>query len=274
MQLRTVSDADFDLESFVRGSAGIASLNSGMPRGAIEGLAREVVTVLADRLSEARERLDAPSPAEIDSLCAALASDDPADAPRFIATLRTRGVGPDAIYLGHLAPAARRLGEMWDEDRMDFTTVSIAVSRIYGVMLGLRGAMAPLAGGIRRAAVFAPAPGENHTLGLTMAADIFREHGWDVDLQLGLDRERLVRHLSASACEVVGLSASDRTDPAELAALIVALRVRRPDIIILVSGQMIADHREIVASLGVDCAAEDPNTAMEMLEGLLRRAVA
>ena len=274
MQLTTPPDGGFDLDMFERGSAGVAALNSGLSRDALEELAREVVTVMAERRAAARDRLDAASAAEIDALCAALASDDPADAPRFIAALTARGVAPDAIYLGHLAPSARRLGQMWDEDRMDFATVSIAVSRIYGAMLGLRGAMAAANGGIRRAAVFASAPGEGHTLGLSMAADIFREHGWDVDLQLGLDRDGLVGHVSRSGCEVIGLSASDRTEPAELAALIVALRVRRPDLIILVSGQMIADHREIVASLGVDCAADDPKSAMQVLEALLRGAAA
>jgi len=42
----------------------------------------------------------------------------------FVEAIHGSGAAPEAIYLDLLAPAARRLGQMWDDDTCDFTQVS------------------------------------------------------------------------------------------------------------------------------------------------------
>ncbi|MCK7474807.1 MAG: hypothetical protein MZV49_17440 [Rhodopseudomonas palustris] len=48
----------------------------------------------------------------------------------FAAGLRAQGASEDAILLQLLAPAARRLGSMWEADTIDFASVTIGVSRL------------------------------------------------------------------------------------------------------------------------------------------------
>lgn len=43
-----------------------------------------------------------------------------------------------------------------------------------------------------RSALFATVPGETHTLGITMAADLFWDHGRRIDLRTGLDHDALI----------------------------------------------------------------------------------
>ena len=52
---------------------------------------------------------------------------DASVAVRYVSTLRTDGIPLSALYLDLLAPAARKLGELWEDDRCSFTDVTMAV---------------------------------------------------------------------------------------------------------------------------------------------------
>jgi methanogenic corrinoid protein MtbC1 len=94
------------------------------------------------------------------------------------------------VCLDHLAPAARCLGEWWETDRLPFTDVTMATARIQSMLRRMptgRGHIAAFAG---NGAVFCAVPGEQHTLGVMMAADLFRRNGWDVGLLLGWNIRR------------------------------------------------------------------------------------
>ena len=47
-----------------------------------------------------------------------------------IESMRIKGAPIESIYLDLLAPAARYLGEMWEEDLCDFTDVTIGLGRL------------------------------------------------------------------------------------------------------------------------------------------------
>lgn len=266
---------DLDREAFMRVSAQIATLRETLPGDAVEALAREVVERLAQRLATLTlERARLPSDDDIDRLCRALISDDPNAALRQIARARRDGASPDSVYLAYLAVAARRLGEWWDEDNISFTSVTVAAGRIYAIMRAVRPAMVPEAGEGRRFAIFASAPGETHTLGVTMAADIFREHGWDIALKVGLNHNELLAEVASSNCPLIGLSASDATSVTALAQLVVSLRIGSPRSLIMISGQIVKAHKDIVACLGVDGMAADMDEALVEMRRLMERAQA
>ena len=52
----------------------------------------------------------------------------------YVESLLARRVTPSAVYLDLLTPAARQLGAMWDEDRCDFTQVTVGLMRLQQVM--------------------------------------------------------------------------------------------------------------------------------------------
>ena len=178
----------------------------------------------------------------------ALCDPDDASFSILVSELLDAGLSVEELYLGHLAPAARRLGEMWDRDRLPFSEVTLATARIQAKMRRMPAVrIAPYCGS-GKGAVFAAVPGEEHTIGVMMAADLFRRSGWDVDLLIGLSHDELVTRISRDDRPVIGLSCSgDHSYPA-LCRLLLALKHTRPDATVLLSGQL-ADDPERVANL-------------------------
>lgn len=259
-----------DLDAFERANSSITTLKARLPEDAVVALAREVVTRLASRVIELdAHRLNEPSDQDIDALCIALVSDDLEAGAKFIARVRNEGASVEMVYLSYLAAAARRLGAWWDEDRVSFVAVTIAASRIYAIMRGLRGVLAQPPVDLRRAAVFASVPGETHTLGVSMAADLFRSKGWDITLKIGMTHEALLEYFTHSNCTVIGLSASGDHAVLPLARLVVALRISNPQALIMLSGKIVQADPETVAHLGVDSVAQDVPGAIAEMERLL-----
>jgi hypothetical protein len=77
--------------------------------------------------------------------------------------------------------------------------------------------------------VFCAVPGEQHTLGVMMAADLFRRNCWDVGLLLGLEHSEILDRLERDDRDVIGLSCSGDHSVNALERLMIALRKRRPD---------------------------------------------
>src|SRR3954447_22041949 len=100
----------------------------------------------------------------------------------FIAQLQSRGATALSLYLGLVTQAARVLGTLWDEDRCDFTQVTIALGRLQQIVRGLSPQFQ--ASAISHAQpphiLLVPAPGEQHTFGLLIVAEFFQRDGWTV----------------------------------------------------------------------------------------------
>ena len=262
------SDNSFDTNGFERLTRGFAELGGRLPESALQVLAREVIARLAQRRKLLRDSLHPLDDAVIERLCVALTGPNPTAAVTEVMKLRAGGVGIEQIYLGVLAPAARRLGTWWDEDRATFAEVTIAIARVYGMMYGLRAELPLSLDPQRRHAVFAPVPGEDHTLGVSMAADLFRNHGWDIDLKLGLGHDALIAALTDSDAPIIGLSLGQEDQLPGIVRLIVALRVTNPRAYILVAGQFVGRHADTLTLTGADAAAAEIPEALEAMEAL------
>ena len=234
---------------------------------AAKTLASDVLQSIAERYSEFPAAGELPGDDDIDRLCRALISDKPDSAQHIVQLARDAGASLDLIYLGYLATAARRLGMWWDQDRVSSSDVVLGTGRIYGIMRTLR----PVLGkpSPSRHALFAAVPGETHTLGIGMAADMLRERGWDIHLCLGETHDALVNCLGTSDHFIVGLTASRSSMLLPLARLVVALRIKRPEAFILVSGHITALEPELPDLLDADLVAHSAEQAIISLEKLI-----
>lgn len=258
----------FDRNGFERMSRGFAELGGRLPDNALQVLAREVIARLAQRRKLLRDSLQPLDDAVIERLCVALTGPNATAGVSEIMKLRATGTGIEQIYLGALAPAARRLGVWWDEDRASFADVTIGIARVYGIMYGLRAEFPITLEQTRRHAMFAPVPGEDHTLGISMAADLFRSHGWDIDLKVGLGHNALIAAMAEGDAPIIGLSLGQEEQLPEIIRLIVALRVTNPRAYILVAGQFVARHADTLTLTGADAAAAEIPEALEAMEAL------
>ncbi len=110
---------------------------------------------------------------------ARLLLDDPARFRAEVTRQALRGAPWPVLAAEMLAPVARDLGVMWEEDLCDFLDVTEAMGRLQSV---LRDAIGPQVGRGRarpgHSILLAGAPGETHTYGLCHVAGLLRDAGW------------------------------------------------------------------------------------------------
>ena len=195
--------------------------------------------------------------------------DDASDlAEQMIEDLMEAGLSVAEVCLHHLAPAARCLGEWWEVDRLPFTEVTMATARIQAILRRMPiGRGAPRLRAVK-GAVFCAVPGEEHTLGVMMAADLFRRDGWDVSLFVGLDHDELVTRLSRDDREVIGLSCSGVHSAPALEEVILSLRALRPDARLILSGNIVTDAEALARLPAVDATVTCMQDAEEELAAL------
>lgn len=172
---------------------------------------------------------------------------DPEDdaAGLLVDDLLAAGLSVEDLCHEHLAPAARRLGMLWDQDRLPFTEVAMATARIQSILRRMPTGRVLPGRAAGPGAVFAAVPGETHTLGVMMAADLFRRAGWDVGLLVGRSHDELLAHVTRDDRPIIGLSCSgDHSYPA-LRRLLAAIGNARPDAQVMVSGQIVTQPDRI-----------------------------
>lgn len=192
----------FDAEVFSRTTSMFAAKRDAFPPGQVETLATDILRHLAQAKShEVKFETPKISADSIAAFCETLIQPDPDVALRFIEERRVEGVTRQGVYLGYINAAARRLGEGWDTDQWSSLQVTYGTGHLYALMRAMRaeGPAARKSFDRRRCALFATVPGEDHGIGITVAADMFREVGWEIDLQIDTDHDILTRIIHQGA---------------------------------------------------------------------------
>lgn len=214
----------------------------------------------------------------------ALAEDVPA-VIAYVAARQARGTEAEALCLDLLAPAARRMGELWGEDRCDFMAVTEGVWRLRQALrtidLAATSKLVPdpvMRGPAgrpehRHRVLLAPVHGEQHCFGIEMVAAFFRWDGWDVrgGALLSEDPAAVV---ARERFDVVGLSLAAADDLPALTAAIQAIRKAscNPGIVVLVGGQAFVQRPDLALEVGADATATDARQAVLLAKALLRTA--
>ena len=261
------------------GPNGLKTLSGSVRPSPIQArLAETVDRAVIPRMVLARraapERLPtswAPLPANVVQLadCAVSGS---AEAEAYVAALQGRGADTEAVYLDLLAPAARRLGELWETDALSFADVTIGVMRLHRIMgtLGsdFRGENMRERPG--RRALLVPAPGEQHSFGLAMVSAFFRRAGWSVWSGPALTLPNLLRLVRAEWFGVVGFSAGTGERLELLSSCIRQVRQasRNASLGIMVGGPVFSEQG-LAGLVGADATAQDGRHATFQAEGLL-----
>ena len=244
----------------------LASLKRILSPPAIRQLAVEVIS----RLNARDTRNWSAPPAEVHKLSHLLCAKYPFAANRMIDQLIAAGVPIERVYQNYLAEAARELGERWQRNDVNFEEIGLATTRIYILLDALRRkSPSPIATQSPRIA-FAAVPGEQHVLGVKMAVDLFRRQGWDVDHLIDMDHDQILEAAQDADIVLVGLSASGRRRRAALLRLVVALRIARPDLKILLSGQVAKSEPDFLSQVGIDAIVEDVGSALTTVQQLLK----
>lgn len=246
-------------------------VKSRLPRDAVEAVAEEVVKRLAFRFPHRRRGDRMPHQGEIEQLCRALLADDEVAADRIIAAARKGGAGVDVIYLGFIAGAARALGRWWQEDRISFAEVTMACGRLFRIIRALRHDIDSVivTHATRRHVMLALVPGETHSLGLHMAADLLGNDGWDVDISVGEDFDTAMGRTELARYSSVVLVANSERRMADLVRMALALRITQPMAHLIVAGDILNLVEDVERLTGADAAIFDLSTAVAQLRSII-----
>jgi len=184
-----------------------------------------------------------------------------------------QGASVETICLDLLAPAARKLGEMWERDECDFLDVTMGLWRLQEVMREIAARSPAEHGGLRmpRSALFSPMPGDHHNFGTLMIEEVFARGGWQSEALVKPERRELLDRLARQPFDLVGLTLGRDCPSAALGSLIKAMRnvSANPHIIVLVGGRMINAHPEMTSEVGADGTGADALAALELANGLV-----
>jgi MerR family transcriptional regulator, light-induced transcriptional regulator len=170
-----------------------------------------------------------------------------ADAPgafRVAAGALASGMGIPEVYQRVIAPAMHEVGELWAKGALTIADEHLATALTHRVLAALRppvwaGAEPPVVlTGAKRRVMLATVEGEQHALGLRMAADVLEEAGFE-PVYLGADVPigALLQGIDEFSPDVLALSATMPELAPQLDQVAVAVRHSHPRLELLLGGQ-------------------------------------
>jgi methanogenic corrinoid protein MtbC1 len=218
--------------------------------------------VLAHRRSEVALALDERSADEIVEEFAGLVLGEELPAlMSYVEKLHLEGATIETLYLGLLSATARRLGEYWEADTVDFTSVTIGLWRLQEVLRSLSAEFqieGPKPAHGHRALLLST-EGEQHNFGLSMLGEFLFRDGWSIAGGPGLRSAEIGSLLQNEFFSIVGLSLSCESRLDALTSIIRLVRrtSRNRGIVVMVGGSLFIRRPELVAKVGADATAPD-----------------
>jgi methanogenic corrinoid protein MtbC1 len=179
-------------------------------------------------------------------------------------------VSIESIFLNLLAPAARQLGELWEDDERDFTEVTLGLAELHKILHVL-----PSMSELHKQYVpngltilLMPSPGDQHTFGLAMVAEFFQRDGWAVDGGTFAAADNPALLVKAKHYDAVGFSLATGLGFNRLQDCISAIRktVSPNKLCIIVGGPFFVDNQDKVNLVGADLFVQDANLAPGMVQ--------
>lgn len=213
------------------------------------------------------------SPGEVAAFVQLLRDGSDAELAAAVSALHRRGLAVDGIFLDLFAPAARHLGELWENDRCDFSTVTICLGRLQRLLREWSPSFGnevehPANG---RRILLAQHPDEQHSFGLSMVAEFFRREGWEVLGGVGGAVPDPSAQVSREWFDAVGFSIGSETRIDWLRERITRLRkaTRNRSVVVLVGGPLFVMQPAWAQSVGADASGHEGGKAPKLAEDLL-----
>jgi methanogenic corrinoid protein MtbC1 len=184
------------------------------------------------------------------------------------------GLSFESLMMDVMAPAARILGERWEDDSADFIEVTLGLWRLQELVHELAsrrcGPESPFVLHERRI-LCAVAPDDDHSFGSLMLEDLFRRAGWSCTGLRGASRAKLLRQVSEGWFEIIALTVSIERNSETLSQLVADLRAAscNPGVSIMVGGPVFNNQSSLADEIGADATASSARDALHKAELLV-----
>ena len=188
----------------------------------------------------------------------------------FAESLQRGGISVRTIYDDLLVPTARMLDDLWADDRISYTEVTIGLGRLEQLIHTMEWTT-PYNGEDdpdSPSALFAPRPGEEQTFGFYMIEESFRWSGWRAWVETSTTNDSLRATVQSQGFDTVCLSVTRDTKLDDVSKTIEVVRgaSRNPDVLVLLSGSLFIERPSLVALVGADAAASNGSEALDIVK--------
>ena len=192
----------------------------------------------------------------------------------YLARLREQGAGIEDIFLHVLMTAAERLGVLWEDDRIDFWSVTDGTGQLITLMRGLAAGYSRFQHSDNRSTdpsyvskrvLIVTLKGEDHSFGALMLAEFFRFAGWVVDTKVAVDEDDLCHTLASDYFDVLAVSVSVKRSIITLRSQVESMRKasRNRELLIGVGGSLLAELPEAAKQIGADFSSKSARHAVD-----------
>ncbi len=195
-----------------------------------------------------------------------------------IASFAEAGWQGDLILCHLIEPTARALGDVWMSDDCSELDLTIGLSMLQLAGHAVRHTPTPEELKNRKYSILlATMPGETHSLGTSLLADLFTDAGWHVDMAFPDSTHALTNQLKAQQPDALDLGLSEsllrRDSVVQLRETIERSRFAAPDhlTVISVGGRLFADAIATAESVGADHARKTVAGASVRIAELIRQ---
>ena len=229
--------------------------------------------VVANPLAAMEAARRAPTTAEVKHLARLCLDDDRNAVAAMIAGLQAEGLSLESIFIDLVAPAARLLGTMWENDQIGFDQVTMGLVLMHEIVhgMGYEYQDGPQQAGAVQRVMLASAPGSQHVLGLSIVSEFFRKGGWQVVMEISPSARELRRAVQNEWFDLIGLSIALETQLADLPALVVGLKKasRNPQVRVLLGGRVFHDQAVDPRRFGADGICTDAKEATAVASAMV-----
>lgn len=240
-------------------------------------LADMVVPVLAPRLDALRTviPLEHATAANVAELARLVLSADGQGAATYVTDLRQRGLSLEILMSELLEPAAQRLGELWDQDEVDFIDVTLGVARLQAILSLFNGTYPVATKSDYRSVLMLTAPGEQHSFGVAIVEQFLEAGGWQVTSERETSPNRVAKLVENHWFAVAGIALSNGHNLDKVADMVEAIRAcsLNKAIGVMVGGPVFSADPAQARAIGADGMALSGPTAVVLAQKLLDCAV-
>lgn len=217
-----------------------------------------------------------PTAQDIAHLAWLVIASDGQEATDYVRQLRNGGITVDCLFEELLEPAARRLGELWDEDEVDFVDVTLGVGRLQALLSVFNSTHEIAPAGNLRSVLMLTVPGEQHSFGIAMVERFLDAGGWTVTTGHEASPGRLGEMVRRQWFAVAGLTLTARHEIPAAQQAIRAIRSQslNPAIGIMAGGPLFCREPDLAAAIGADGTATSAVGAVLLAQKLLDQALA
>jgi MerR family transcriptional regulator, light-induced transcriptional regulator len=217
---------------------------------------------LIERVETAHLKID---PAIIEPFTALVLSGGVEDLEDFVVDMTVRGITTHDIYLDLMAPTARLLGQYWEDDICSFTDVTMGLGKLQTLLYRLSASHPPpRPHDASPSALFLTPEGSQHSLGIRMVEELFRDAGWRTICEINTPLPTLIDLVQQDSFDIIGISLSAQGQVEQTRFIIEKLREasQNPAVQIVVGGKLILDDPNLAQRLGADLSARDGKEAI------------